>query len=59
MQFEKTGLPSPMLSYKSNKNVRSLLVRAKLPPLDCDNEATTLNEFELEYTPLSNSQQGV
>ena len=43
-----------MLSYKSNKNVRSLLVRAKLPSLDCDNEAATINEFEFEYTPLPN-----
>ena len=41
-----------MLSYKSNKNIKSFLVRAKLPSLNCENEVTPLNEFALDYTPF-------
>ena len=41
-----------MLSFRSNKNIKSLLVRARLPSLDCDPEAPPLHEFALEYTPL-------
>ena len=55
--FKKTRLPLPMLSYKSNKNIKSFLIHAKLQSrsLDCDNETTTLKEFGLEYTPLPDS----
>ena len=29
-----------MLSYKTNKNIKHFLVRARLPSLDCHTEAT-------------------
>ena len=45
--------PSPMLSYKSNGNIKSFLVREKLPSLNCESVITPLNEFALDYTPLS------
>ena len=50
--FKNKKLPSPMLSFRSNMNIKSLLVRARLPSLDCDPEAPPLHEFALEYTPL-------
>lgn len=33
-QFTNINLPKPLLVYKSNKNIKSHLVRAKLPSLD-------------------------
>jgi len=33
-QFNNVELPVPMLAFKRNRNLRSYLVRAKLPPLD-------------------------
>ena len=50
--FKNIKLPSPMLSFRSNKNIKSLLVRARLPSLDCDPEAPPLHEFALQYSPL-------
>ena len=52
--FKNKQLPSPMLCFNTNKNMRSFLVRAKLPSLDCDTEAQAplLQEFALKYTPL-------
>ena len=54
-QFRHVKIPTPMLSYKTNRNIKSLLVKAKLPSLDCQTEATPLNEFILEYTPFPSS----
>ena len=51
-QFQHRKIPSPMLSYKTNKNIKHFLVRARLPSLDCHTEATPLNQYSLEYTPL-------
>lgn len=45
-----------MLFYKSNKNIRLLLVCARLPYLDCEKEATSLTEFNLEYTSIPNTK---
>ena len=50
--FKHKKIPLPMLSFKSNKNMKSFLVRARLPSLDCDPKASPLHEFALEYTPL-------
>ena len=50
--FRNKQLPTPMLSFKTNKNIKSFLVRAKLSSLDCDTEAPLLHEFSLEYTPV-------
>ena len=47
--FKHKKIPLPMLSFK---NIKSFLVRARLPSLDCDPKASTLHEFALEYTPL-------
>ena len=52
--FKNKQLPPPMICFNTNKNIRSFLVRAKLPSLDCDIEAQAppLQEFALKYTPL-------
>ena len=47
-------LPPPMLAYKSNKNLKSFLVRSKLPSLDCNIETTPIGNLTVEYTPISN-----
>ena len=41
-----------MLSFRSNKNIKSLLVGARLPSQDCDPEVSPLHEFALEFTPF-------
>ena len=51
-QFKHKALPFPLLAYKSNKNIKSFLVRAKLPSLDCITETTPLSKLSLEYTPI-------
>ena len=53
--FNNNPLPTPMLSYKSNKNLKSFLVRAKLPSLDCTTETTPTSNLTLEYTPIPSS----
>ena len=52
--FNNNLLPPPMLAYKSNKNLKSFLVRSKLPPLDCNIETTPIGNLTVEYTPISN-----
>ena len=42
-----------MLAYKSNRNLKSFLVRAKLPSLDCAIETTPTSNLRVEYTPIS------
>ena len=55
--FKNHPLPSPMLAYKSNKNIKSFLVRSKLPPsLDCINKTDLPNNVSLEYTPIPDNQ---
>ena len=40
-QFQHTRIPRPMLCYRTNKNIRTHLVKSKLTPsLDCVVEAT-------------------
>ena len=52
-QFKNIPLPPPMLAYKSNKNLKSSLVRSKLPPsLDCINKTDLPSITQLEYTPI-------
>ena len=54
-QFQHTRIPRPMLCYRTNKNIRTHLVKSKLTPsLDCVVEATPLKEFSLDYTSLPN-----
>ena len=49
--FHHKEIPIPMLSFKSNRNIKSFLVKAKLPPsLDC--QTTHLPSIEL---PLNSS----
>ena len=42
-----------MLAYKSSKNLKSFLVSAKLPSLDCTIETTPTSNLRVEYTPIS------
>ena len=42
-----------MLAYKSNRNLKSFLVRAKLPSLDCTIETTPTSNIRVIYTPIS------
>ena len=53
--FSNNLLPPPifMLAYKSNRNLKSFLVRAKLPSLDCAIETTPTSNLRVEYTPIS------
>lgn len=52
-QFKNKPLPHPMLAYKSNRNIKSFLVRAKLPSsLDCTIKTNPSSNLSLEYTPL-------
>ena len=53
--FRYKKIPNPMLSFKTNKNIKSFLVRARLPSVDCHTEASPLNQFTLEYTSLPTS----
>ena len=56
-QFKNKPLPPPMLAYKSNKNLKSFLVRSKLPPsLDCINKTDIPSIIQLEYTPILEQQ---
>ena len=53
-QFKHINIPRPMLSFKTNKNIKSYLVKSKLTQSpDCHNEATSLNDFPLDYMSLS------
>ena len=51
--FNNTLPPSPMLAYKANRNIKSFLVRAKLPSLDCNIETHPPSSLPLEYTPIA------
>ena len=51
--FNNTLPPSPMLAYKANRNIKSFLVRAKLPSLDCNTETHPPSSLPLEYTPIA------
>ena len=52
-QFKHINIPRPMLSFKTNRNIKSYLVKSKLTQsLDCHNETTPLNNFPLDYTSL-------
>ena len=52
-QFKHIKIPRPMLSFKTNRNIKSYLVKSKLTlSLDCQTEATSLNDFPLDYTSL-------
>ena len=53
--FQDTSLPPPMLVYKTNKNIKSVLVRAKLPPINYSTNTKTHINLALEYTPISNA----
>ena len=50
--FANKDLPTPMLSYKSNRNIRSFLVRAKLRSLDRNLETPPSQDLALEYNPF-------
>ena len=54
--FQSKSLPPPMLVYKTNKNIKSSLVRAKLPSLTGEKN-TDINSVNLalEYTPIPNA----
>ena len=54
--FQNKSLPPPMLVYKTNKNIKSSLVRAKLPSLTGEKN-TDINSVNLalEYTPIPNA----
>ena len=54
-QFKNIKIPSPMLSFTSNRNIKSVLVKSKLPSLGCRTEVSTLNHFGLEFTPIPNT----
>ena len=43
-----------MLTDKSNKNLKSFLVKSKLPSLDCNIETTPIRDLKIKYTPISN-----
>ena len=45
-----------MLAYKSNRNLKSFLVRAKLPSLDCTIETNPTSNLRVEYTPISSME---
>ena len=49
-QFKNFTLPTPLLAYKRNRNIKSFLVRAKLPSMDCN----PLNPVKL---PLNTSSE--
>ena len=52
-QFKHINIPRPMLSFKANRNIKLYLVKSKLTQsLDCQNEATSLNDYPLDYTSL-------
>ena len=49
--FRHKTIPSPMLTFKSNRNIKSYLVRAKLPSLDCHTTPLSSIEFPLNFSP--------
>ena len=52
-QFKHINIPHPMLSLKTNRIMKSYLVKLKLTQfLDCQNETTPLNDFPMDYTSL-------
>ena len=54
LKYFNNSLPTcPMLAYKANKNIKSFLVRAKLPSLDCNIKTNPLSSLPLEYTPIT------
>ena len=53
--FRYKKISNPMPYFKTNKNIKSILVRARLPSLACHTEASLLNQFTLEYTSLPTS----
>ena len=53
--LKHTRFPSPMLTYKSNKNIKSHLVRAKLKQINDDNNVINQIEFNItldDYNPI-------
>ena len=51
-RFKNKTIPPPLLAYKSNKNLKSFLVRAKLPSLDRNSETELPSDLSLEFTPI-------
>ena len=48
--FQHANLPPPTLTFTSNKNLKSHLVRAKLTPTECDTDIPPIN-FSLILNP--------
>ena len=54
-RFKNKTIPPPLLAYKSNKNLKSFFVRAKLPSLDRNSETELPSDLSLEFTPIPSS----
>ena len=52
--FRNRSIPFPLLSYRSNRNTKSYLVRAKLPSLDQNITPLPSIEFPLNIEPSNN-----
>ena len=53
--FRNISLPPPMLVYKTNKNIKTSLVRARLPSNNGDRDTDSPMDLALEYTPIFNT----
>ena len=48
--FKNKTIPRPMLAFRGNKNIRSYLVRAKLPSRESQTKVPIQIEFPLNFT---------